>query len=193
MDLLAAYILGIFSPCTLKIEWPSEWDMSLAMLWWDSRAGQKNNIREERQAKNIKRGRYSAEIVEERKTSGRFSRIRITYNAICRSCTYDCKQSFRALLDCPRYEGRFGMPWKKHRWTTKTRKTAQQGNHITHFEKTVYRATNPQNTQHFDTKISRFFRREELKIQWAKKLTGGRRKPSPTIECPRHYSRICTT
>ena len=31
-------------------------------------------------------------------------RNRITYNDLCRSCTYDCKQSFRAVIIlCPRY------------------------------------------------------------------------------------------
>ena len=36
-------------------------------------------------------------------------RNRIAYNALCRSCTHDCKQSFRAIVVlCPRY-------WSK-RW-----------------------------------------------------------------------------
>ena len=31
-------------------------------------------------------------------------RNRIAYNALCRSCTHDCKQSFRAIVVlCPRY------------------------------------------------------------------------------------------
>lgn len=36
-------------------------------------------------------------------------RNRIAYNVLCRSCTHDCKQSFRAIVVlCPRY-------WSK-RW-----------------------------------------------------------------------------
>ena len=32
---------------------------------------------------------------------------RRTYNKICRSCTHECKQSFRALLlECPKYESK---------------------------------------------------------------------------------------
>lgn len=32
---------------------------------------------------------------------------RRTYNEICRSCTHECKQSFRALLlECPKYESK---------------------------------------------------------------------------------------
>ena len=32
---------------------------------------------------------------------------RRTYNEICRSCTHDCKQSFRAkLIECRRYESK---------------------------------------------------------------------------------------
>lgn len=31
-------------------------------------------------------------------------RGRITYNALCRRCTHQCKQSFRAtVIECPRY------------------------------------------------------------------------------------------
>ena len=31
-------------------------------------------------------------------------RNRITYNDLCRGCTHDCKQSFRAIVVlCPRY------------------------------------------------------------------------------------------
>ena len=31
-------------------------------------------------------------------------RNRIAYNALCRSCTHDCKQSFRAVvIECPKY------------------------------------------------------------------------------------------
>ncbi|CUQ23553.1 hypothetical protein LIZ82_05780 [[Eubacterium] rectale] len=37
-------------------------------------------------------------------------RNRITYNDLCRSCTYDCKQSFRAVIIlCPRY---YSKRWK---------------------------------------------------------------------------------
>lgn len=45
----------------------------------------------------------------------------------------------------------------------------------------------------FYTKISRFLRRKELKIQWVKNHIGGRRKPSPIIECRRHCLRIHDT
>ena len=32
------------------------------------------------------------------------ARNRITFNALCRGCTHDCKQSFRAIVVlCPRY------------------------------------------------------------------------------------------
>ena len=37
-------------------------------------------------------------------------RNRITYNDLCRGCTYDCKQSFRAVIIlCPRY---YSKRWK---------------------------------------------------------------------------------
>lgn len=38
-------------------------------------------------------------------------RNRITYNDLCRGCTRDCKQSFRAVIIlCPRY---YSKRWKK--------------------------------------------------------------------------------
>ena len=38
-------------------------------------------------------------------------RNRITYNDLCRGCTRDCKQSFRAaVVLCPRY---YSKRWKK--------------------------------------------------------------------------------
>lgn len=38
-------------------------------------------------------------------------RNRITYNDLCRGCTRDCKQSFRAIIVlCPRY---YSKRWKK--------------------------------------------------------------------------------
>lgn len=38
-------------------------------------------------------------------------RNRITYNDLCRGCTHDCKQSFRAVIIlCPRY---FSKRWKR--------------------------------------------------------------------------------
>ena len=38
-------------------------------------------------------------------------RNRITYNDLCRGCTHDCKQSFRAIVVlCPRY---YSKRWKK--------------------------------------------------------------------------------
>ena len=38
-------------------------------------------------------------------------RNRITYNALCRGCTRDCKQSFQAIIVlCPRY---YSKRWKK--------------------------------------------------------------------------------
>ena len=38
-------------------------------------------------------------------------RNRITYNDLCRGCTRDCKQSFRAVVVlCPRY---YSKRWKK--------------------------------------------------------------------------------
>ena len=37
-------------------------------------------------------------------------RNRITFNALCRGCTHDCKQSFRAIVVlCPRY---YSKRWK---------------------------------------------------------------------------------
>ena len=37
-------------------------------------------------------------------------RNRITYNTLCRGCTHDCKQSFRAVVVlCPRY---YSKRWK---------------------------------------------------------------------------------
>ena len=37
-------------------------------------------------------------------------RNRITYNDLCRGCTHDCKQSFRAIVVlCPRY---YSKRWK---------------------------------------------------------------------------------
>ena len=37
-------------------------------------------------------------------------RNRITFNAFCRGCTHDCKQSFRAIVVlCPRY---YSKRWK---------------------------------------------------------------------------------
>ena len=38
-------------------------------------------------------------------------RNRIIFNALCRGCTHDCKQSFRAIVIlCPRY---YSKRWKK--------------------------------------------------------------------------------
>lgn len=40
-------------------------------------------------------------------------RNRITYNDLCRGCTHDCKQSFRAIVVlCPRY---YSKRWKPPR------------------------------------------------------------------------------
>ena len=34
-------------------------------------------------------------------------RNRIAYNALCRSCTHDCKQSFRCqVVECPKFRVR---------------------------------------------------------------------------------------
>lgn len=34
-------------------------------------------------------------------------RGRITFNALCRKCIHDCKQSFRAIvIECPRYRSK---------------------------------------------------------------------------------------
>lgn len=34
-------------------------------------------------------------------------RNRITYNALCRKCVHECKQSFRAaVIECPRYHSK---------------------------------------------------------------------------------------
>lgn len=48
---------------------------------------------------------------------------RRTYNALCRSCIYNCKQSYRAeVIECPGIgvKGQKNMPVKKHPIIAKT-------------------------------------------------------------------------
>ena len=48
-------------------------------------------------------------------------RNRITFNALCRGCTHDCKQSFRAIVVlCPRY---YSKRWKSSwgKWVRRSR------------------------------------------------------------------------
>ena len=80
---------------------------------------------------------------------------RRTYNEICRSCTRDCKQSFRAkIIECRRYESKRAVHYARKNAPNqcKRQNIGQLRETTTHLRKAAYRGQKRQKPHPFNTK-----------------------------------------